>query len=303
MGKKTKSNHDTDYVDFGDEQPNQKKSRTSRKSTSEASNLKKKNPIAKPMGKDEVRTFMANNHDLIQREHSKGTTPETLAQMLSVIAKRPGAITNRQVSNYIYQKKKAGQFQTNSVSAKNANLRPNSKPGGWQSDLEAIASRGDQNLSDDEEGEEDFDAEEVEEHRHYELVHKFLRFFTHSDQDYFYLFLECGVKRNYTVRPVFEYSQLELTIHIPIPEDDLFHFVGIKHATEVDIEDTEELIYIIPPRNLKAKKEQELFYPNKKTPLYVVFKYEMEVPQVVEDVEEIKVDVDLTSLFDNVQES
>jgi hypothetical protein len=249
------------------------------------------------MDKDEVRTFMANNHELIQREHTKGTQPETIAQMLCIIAKRPGAITNRQVSNYVYQRKKAGQFQTMPVSGKNSNMRPIPRPGGWQSDLEAIASRGDQKLDESSE-EEDYEEEEEEEHRHYELVHKFLRFFTHSDKDYFYLFLECGVKRFYTVRPVFDFSQLELSIHIPIPEDQLFHFVGIKHATEVDIEDTEELIYITPPRKLKIKKEQEFFYPSVKTPLYVIFKYEMEVPQVVE---EVKVNVDLTSLFSSNQ--
>ncbi len=164
-----------------------------------------------------------------------------------------------------------------------------------QDDLAKIAAIDGEPLPD----EDDYDIEEdtEEEHKHYELASKFLRFFTHYDNDFFYVFIECGVKRDFTVRPVFERTQIELSITIPKPEDDLFHFVGISKATEVDIEDTEELIYIEPPRKLSPKKEEKLFYPNNEIPLYVIFKYEMEIPT---DDPEIPVHIDLTKKFQEI---
>jgi hypothetical protein len=46
--------------------------------------------------------------------------------MLSAEVKRPGAVNNRQISNWLYQRKKAGQTKTRKVSAKNKNLRADS---------------------------------------------------------------------------------------------------------------------------------------------------------------------------------
>jgi hypothetical protein len=145
----------------------------------------------------------------------------------------------------------------------------------------------------DSESETEEDASD-EEHRHYELASKFIRFFTHNDTDFFYFFIECGVKRKFTVRPVFDHTQIEFSIKIPIPEDELFHSVGIQHATEVEVEETEELIYITPPRKLSPKAAIKSYYPNQETPLYVIYKYEMEIPkEIAEDV----VSIDLTNMF------
>lgn len=165
-----------------------------------------------------------------------------------------------------------------------------------QDDLLKIAREEGEALPEEEQDyfEEETDTEE--ERHHYEIASKFMRFFTHNDQDHFWLFVECGVQRTIHVRPVFEHTQLELTIEIPAPSDDLFHFVGIKRASEVAVEATEETIYIEPPRKLSTKKEVKYFYPNAKTPLFLVFEYEMEIPVLVEEVE---VKIDNSNLFFN----
>jgi hypothetical protein len=147
----------------------------------------------------------------------------------------------------------------------------------------------------EEEAPEAEESSSEEERLHYEVAGKLLRFFTHNDRVYFYLFVECGVQRVIHVKPVFDYSYLELSISIPSPPDELFHFVGIKRATDVTIEETEELIYVQPPRRLAIAKERKYYYPSEKKPLWVVFRYELEVPKEPEDVE---VKIDLTELFE-----
>jgi hypothetical protein len=129
---------------------------------------------------------------------------------------------------------------------------------------------------------------------HYEVAGKLLRFFTHADDDYFYLFLECGVKRTFHVKPIYEYTYLELSVTIPKPPDALFHFVGIEQATDVNIEATEEIIYIHPPRKLSTKREVRLHYPSDAKPLFTIFKYEMEVAVDPVEAEE---KIDLTKMF------
>jgi hypothetical protein len=114
-----------------------------------------------------------------------------------------------------------------------------------QEDLAGIAKKEGMIVSESEESEssEAESATSEEERLHHEIAQKLLRYFTHNDDNNYYLFVECGVTREIHVKPVFEYTWLELSVKIPKPPDELFHFVGIKRATDVTIEDTEELIY------------------------------------------------------------
>jgi hypothetical protein len=139
--------------------------------------------------------------------------------------------------------------------------------------LNRIAKESGKALDEEDEIEEEDTEYSEDEQRHYELASRLLRFFTHHDNDYFFVFVECGVTREITVVPVFDQTQLELAVSIPKPENELFHFVGIKKASDVHIEDTEELIYIEPPRKLSSKKEEKFYYPSEELPLFVVFKY------------------------------
>jgi hypothetical protein len=161
-----------------------------------------------------------------------------------------------------------------------------------QEDLKQIADKDDEPLSEDLDDYEEI-PDQDEEHRH-ELAGKFVSFFTHSDETNFWLFIECGVKRTFTVLPVYDSTYLELSIFIPVPDDDLLHFAGIKHATEVEVEPTDELVYIKLPRKLSPKKVIKKFWPKQETPLYLIFKYELEIP---EEIPEEQVDIDLTKLF------
>jgi hypothetical protein len=88
-------------------------------------NAKQQAFIAKPMSKDDSKSFFQNNSQFVLDAYQQGSTPATIADMLSAKVKRPGAITNKQVSNFLYQKKKAGQLKTKPVSASNTNLRAN----------------------------------------------------------------------------------------------------------------------------------------------------------------------------------
>jgi hypothetical protein len=252
--------------------------------------------ISKPLNKKETQSFLDQNAKVIREQHANGLKPANIAAILSNKLHRPGAVTNRQISNWLYQKKKSAELKTFPVSASNNNLRADrsDQSTGWQDDLTRIA-REDGLVNEEIDAEEAEESSSEEERLHYELASKLLRFFTHNDEDYFFLFVECGVKRVIHVKPVFDSRQLELSVSIPVPDDALFHFVGIKHATDVTIEPTEEVIYITPPRKLAAKSGVKFFYPSEKKPLFVAFKYEMEVPV---DPEEAKVNVDLTDLFE-----
>jgi hypothetical protein len=110
----SKRNRDNDeYID--ESQSSKKKQKTNKKSKA----------ISKAMNKEESRGFLAENRDFILENHQKGLSPSTIAEMLSAKVNRPGAVTNRQITNFIYQKKKAGQVKTYPVSGKNNNLRAN----------------------------------------------------------------------------------------------------------------------------------------------------------------------------------
>jgi hypothetical protein len=67
--------------------------------------------------------FLDRNRDLILSHHQQGVKPAAIALMLSAQLKRPGAVTNKQVSNWLYQRKKSGKVKTRPVCSANGNLK------------------------------------------------------------------------------------------------------------------------------------------------------------------------------------
>jgi hypothetical protein len=115
MGKKRKKDEDSYSEDEEDGKKPTKKQRQNKKAA-----------IAKSMNKDETKDFLNQHFKFIKEKAEDGVPPATIAEMLCVEVKRPGAVTNKQISNFVYQKKKAGQIQTYRVSGKNSNLRAKS---------------------------------------------------------------------------------------------------------------------------------------------------------------------------------
>lgn len=141
---------------------------------------------------------------------------------------------------------------------------------------------------DEEEDDEDYDNE-------MEVAGKYYRFFEQHDDKKFVLFVELGIHRVIEVRAINDYTEIELKVTIPLPPDGLFHAAGFPNATQCNIENTEEIFIIQPPRNLTHKKEIQKLYPNEKTPLYAIFTWELseEIPETVPT----KVEIDLYPLL------
>jgi len=84
------------------------------------------------------------------------------------------------------------------------------------------------------------------------------------------------LKRNISAEIVSNHTEVLLKVVIPIPEDDLFHHAGFKNASKMaEVHDIDEEFIIHPPGKLLPKKSV-IYYPDKKCPLWVVFKYELE---------------------------
>lgn len=91
--------------------------------TRKKSKSKKQNVIATPMCKEETWKLLNDNHDFIKEKHDKGWMPMKIANALCIETGRPGAVTNKQISNWLYHKKKSGWLKTYPVSQANQNLR------------------------------------------------------------------------------------------------------------------------------------------------------------------------------------
>jgi hypothetical protein len=76
-----------------------------------------------PMSKEATRVFLDQYFDLIKRKVDLGWKPARIAEEVNINAGRPGAVSNRQISNWIYQRKKSGWLKTHPVSQANKNLR------------------------------------------------------------------------------------------------------------------------------------------------------------------------------------
>ncbi len=123
-----------------------------------------------------------------------------------------------------------------------------------------------------------------------EIAGKLVRFFTHSEENKFALFVECGIERVIQAVPTPDHDSIQLTIKIPLPPDDLFHYNGFKHATKISLNETDETFLIPSPRRLSTKHKKVNYYPNNKVPIWVVFMYEFEEDSE-DELQEVKVNL------------
>jgi len=244
-------------------------------------------PKKKNSKKQDTTKFLTHNAEEVMKLHRMGNHPKEIADVLArKIGLKIGSISGKDVSNWLYYHKKAGNIKTRPVSLQNKNLNFNLSDN-WYDDAKAIAKKDGIPI-------EEITAEEVEEDENLkeelknEIASKFVRFFTHSDEIVFALFIETGLKRKITVQLVNKRTAIELKIQLPLPPDDLLHFAGFSNASEFNLPHTDEAIIIETP----ALSEQHTlhYYPNKKTPIWVVYKYRIE-KQIEDEPEEIDIDL------------
>jgi hypothetical protein len=125
-----------------------------------------------------------------------------------------------------------------------------------------------------------------------DIASKFVRFFTCHEQTKFVLFVEVGMTRKIATKISSDHSEIELSINYPCPPDELLHKAGFEHAAKFSLEETEEKFVFEAPFG-KFQNQNVDYYPNKKTPLWVFFKYDLE-----EEVEQatVSLNIDLTNL-------
>jgi hypothetical protein len=123
------------------------------------------------------------------------------------------------------------------------------------------------------------------------MVRKILRYFTHTENDDFAVFVECGLDRVIKTLMSTDRESIELTINIPLPPDDLLHSVGFMHASKVIIEETNEIFTIMAPAKLSKHHKHVKYYPNQETPIWVIFMYKLEKLDEVETPFELKVNL------------
>jgi hypothetical protein len=77
-----------------------------------------------PKTTQQAQTFLTSHEDDLIRMHKAGMKPTPIANTLCQNAGlREGAVTGKQVSNWLYYHKKSKKLKTRSVSGKNKNLR------------------------------------------------------------------------------------------------------------------------------------------------------------------------------------
>jgi hypothetical protein len=259
-------------------------------------------PKVRTKTKEQAQTFLTTHADEVVSMHQKGMKPTAIATSLCLgQGLREGAVTGKQVSNWIYYHKKAKKIKTRSVCGKNGNLRADdSDQAGWQKDLNRTAKEDGIALEEDD---EDFidESDEADYDNEMEIAGKYFRFFEQHDEKKYVLFVELGIHRTINVRAISDFSEIELKVQIPLPPDELFHKGGFPNASQVNIKPTEEIFILDPPKKVTREKETKVLWPNDKVALYAIFTW-----QLAEDQEEPSptiVDNDLTPLlFPQVQE-
>ncbi len=125
------------------------------------------------------------------------------------------------------------------------------------------------------------------------IAMKLVRFFWRMEGEFFALFVECGIKRHIEVTVLEGGFGVDLEVKMDVPDDELFHSIGF-HASTANLEPTDETYTIETEKRLISESLEIVWYPSKKTPLWVVYKY----PILVEKEEKPKsADIDLTELF------
>jgi len=191
-----------------------------------------------PKTTQQAQTFLTSHSDDLVRMHKAGMKPTPIANTLCQnTGLREGAVTGKQVSNWLYYHKKSKKLKTRSVSGKNKNLRAEDEDQGWQVDLAKTAEKDGLALE-EEDLEELTDDEEEGLEQEMIVAGKYFRFFQQHNEKIFVLFVELGIHREIEVRAINDYAEVELFVKIPLPPDQLFHFAGFPNATQVDLEAT-----------------------------------------------------------------
>jgi hypothetical protein len=126
-----------------------------------------------------------------------------------------------------------------------------------------------------------------------EIASKYVRFFNLQEESKYALFVETGPMRNITAKLSTDHSQIHLSITYPCPPDELVHKGGFKHAAKFALKETEEIFVFEAPFS-KFQKQTVDYYPNKVTPLWLIFKYELEDDQ---EQTTVGLNLDLSNLY------
>ncbi len=130
-----------------------------------------------------------------------------------------------------------------------------------------------------------------------EFAAKYLRFFYHTDETTFSLFIECGVERHLEVQVMEDFGGVILKVEIPIPPDELLQLAGY-HAVTISLEGINEEFNIPTPKKLKKPLTRKIFqYPSSKLPLWIVYKYDLEEEEEQATIDPDKFDINLVSLL------
>ena len=121
------------------------------------------------------------------------------------------------------------------------------------------------------------DVEDQEENDDEEIA-EFVRFFHHHDDDELALFVECGLNRKIKVSVDPKHTNLQLSISIPPPPDQLISHAALEHsfANEIVLKETSRIFNIPSPGMLKPKKHKIIYFPNQEEATWVIFKFNFE---------------------------
>lgn len=251
-------------------------------------------------------SLLEDNKELIFALHAKGTKPKDIAEAVLSTKKLQSGITGKQISDFIYYRKKSGQIKTFPVSPGNDNLRANRGDSCmwlWpsSSSVDALGYDEAQDLANNYDGEAE--AERIEDDvssdvmSETEYASKYFRFFQLSGlDDYFAIAVECGLERDIRCEADMDLRRVKLNVKLPVPPDAMVQAAGY-HAVENTLVGLEEEFYFPTPREISTTHRPEtIFYPNPETPLWVIFKFrlaEFVIP------EQMKADIHLVDVLLN----
>jgi hypothetical protein len=95
-----------------------------------------------------------------------------------------------------------------------------------------------------------------------------------------------------------DHTELQISLKVPLPPDELFHVAGIPHALKVvEISEIEDVFVLTLPRKVEGKPEI-IYYPSKEAPVWVILVYKFAT-----EVIEIIVEPETINLFDVLTQS
>lgn len=110
--------------------------------------------------------------------------------------------------------------------------------------------------------------------------------------------MEQGIDREVSTLLVNDHKEVELTLKIPLPPDELFHIAGIPHASKIiEIEEVDEVFSFQLPQKVEPKPKV-IYYPNENAPVWVIFVYKF-----AQEIIEVPVEANRVNLFDKLLQS